>query len=229
MPDELVDRNESLDQTRVLYHGASPDRWRKRGADILYPDFIGGCFMTPDPQLASMYAADWMSREDHVTFLQHVIDECFSRGDEEELLANGLIEDDEEGWYRRTAAADARWVLQHWNSFQISHYLVARSVAAIHHYTEGAVVFPLRLTTWNVRIFDCEGNHFDHLPGRIFGLPADRVSVDEVVEGLRGAVDAIWLMNLTDPAHATRVVPADTVFVYDAANISFAISGERCG
>lgn len=208
----------------ILYHGASPGRWSRRGENVEEPTFSGGCFMTPNPRLACLYAADWQSREDKHDFIQSVIDEVFALGDSEELLALGFIKGNEDDGFSRTKVANAKYVLKNWSKFNISHDLVAPSAQTHHHYPHGALVFPLNLRTADVRFFDCIGGHFDDLDGTVFGMDKPKVLTDEVVEFFRGKTAAIWFMNLTDPAHATRSVVSDTVFVYDPQHISFQLT-----
>lgn len=209
-----------------LYHGASPGRWARKGASVLEPRFKGGCFLTPDPRLASMYCADWESRDDKVEFIQAVIDEVLELGDPEELVAHGFAEEDEDGVIMMLQTASAEHVLKTWSSFEISHYLVRRSVRTLHHYPSGAVMFPFQLKSDLIYFVDCKGHHFDDLPGEIAGLAGKRLSTDAVVAVLRGKVEVIWFMNLTDPAHSTAGEPGDTVYVYSPTHLIFHLTGQ---
>jgi len=83
--------------------GPTPGRWSRNGALLDDLSFLGGCFMTPNAHLASMYCADWQARQDKHAFIQLVIDEVFRLGDPEELLAHGFIDGTEDDGYRRTA------------------------------------------------------------------------------------------------------------------------------
>lgn len=187
--------------------------------------------MTPDSRLASMYAACWesRSREDQREFVRSLIAEMFANGDPEELLARGYIEGSEDEGFRRTKAANADYVMEHWSGFDVSHYLVRPSLASHHHYPDGAVVFPLNLRTEDVMFLNCDDRHFDDLDGAGFGMAVAKVSTNKVVEFFRGKTSAIWFMNLTDPTHVATVVPGDTVFVYDPRNVVFQLNGEIVG
>ena len=214
---------------QTLFHGASPGRWSRRSASVTEASFSGGCFMTPDPMLASMYCADWRSRDDKLEFLQAVIDEIIQLGDADELLSNGFVEEDEEGDLKLLESASAAHVLQTWSPLEISHHLVRPSVRSLHHYPTGAVIFPLRLRTDRIQFLDCRGHHFDDLPGEIVNEEGRYFTTDGLVDFLRGKTDAIWFMSLTDPAHSTAGEPGDTVYVYDPRHLSFHLSGQKVG
>jgi hypothetical protein len=210
------------DVHQVLYHGASPGRWSSKGATILQPEFNGGCFMTPNPGLASMYCADWQSRNDKVEFLRAVIDDFLEWGDVEEIYSNGLIIDgcDENSSPRIITPEE---ILESRSAVDISHYLVRRTVATVHHYPEGSVVFALRLKKGVIKFIDCKGNYFSEIPGDAVGINREKLSTDEVVLALRGQVDIIWFMNIIDPAHMTSEETQDVVYVYSRDQIIFHI------
>lgn len=222
----MRDARRAVKVRQVLLHGASPHRWARRGAAINLPRFVGGCFLTPNPYLASLYCRDWKARPDKRDFIQRTVDEVFALGDPEELLGLGLLVETEDGGYRRGAAASADHILAHWSDFEISHYLVRPSSHTLHDYPAGATVYPMQLRTRNVRFIDCEGNHFDDLPGRLIDAGEQRVSTDDVVKALRGQQDAVWFESLTDPVHATIDTPTDVVFVYDPRHMEFALTNE---
>lgn len=190
---------------------------------------MGGCFLTPDPRLASMYCADWRSRDDKVEFLQAVIDEVFELGDPDELVAYGFAEENEDGGLTVLQTASAEHVLSTWSAFDISHYLVRPSARTLHNYPSGAVMFPLKLQSNVIHFVDCNGHHFDDLPGEIAGRGDERLSTDDVVAALRGEFEVIWFMNLTDPAHSTADVPGDVVYVYSSTHLIFQLTGQPVG
>ena len=179
--------------------------------------------------LASVYCADWRSRDDKLDFLQAVIDEIIQLGDPDELLCNGFAEEDEEGELKLLESASAAHVLRTWSSLDISHHLVRPSVRSLHHYPTGAVIFPLSLRTNRIRFLDCRGHHFDDLPGEIVDQEGCRFTTDDLVNFFRGKTDAIWFMSLTDPAHSTAGEPGDTVYVYNPRHLTFHLSGQKVG
>ena len=217
------------DFEQTLYHGASPGRWARKKASLSELKFDAGCFLTPNPAIASMYCADWISRDAKMEFLQTAIEEVFLLGDPDELLAHGFVEVDDDGCLRRLPTATATHVVETWSALEIAHHLVGRSVRSLHHYPSGAVIFPFRLTTRRVMLIDCKGHHFDDLPGGLAGIHRARVSTDDVVAAYKGQTDAIWFMDLTDPAHATSTSPDDTVYVYSPRHLEFKLTGCPAG
>lgn len=208
----------------VMYHGSAPGRWIQKGATR--HTFEHGCFLSSHAGVASLYAADWSTREDKHEFIQELIRGEFELGDEENLESLGFFDFlEKEGiGDQKMEAALADLVLAKWSNLEISHLLVRPNMHRAL-YPSGAIIFPMHVLARKIEIIDAKGANWDSVPyaSTRFSVEAGVYSTNKLVELLRGAVDAVWIKDLTDIVHTTCEESADTMFVYDPSDLAFTL------
>ena len=209
----------------VMYHGSAPGRWIQRGAT--HHTFEHGCFLSSQAKVASLYAADWANRNDRHEFIQELIQGELEMNDYENLQSLGFIDflEQVEIGDQPLKSVLADFVLANWSDVEISHLLVRPNMHRAL-YPSGAIIFPVYVIARTIEIIDAKGANWDAVPyaSTRFSIEAGFYSTNTLVNRLRGAVDAVWIKDLTDIVHTTSEESADTMFVYAPNDLAFTLA-----
>lgn len=210
-----------------MYHGSAPGRWIQKGGDR--HTFEHGCFLSSQPRVASLYAADWATRSDRHEFIQDLVRGELDAGINDSLEIPGFLDffKKNRAKYKKIETAFADFALENLSDSEIAHYIVQPNLYR-SLYPDGAVIFPVHVKAEEIEIIDAKGANWESVcySSTRFLIDEGEYSTNKIVSLLRGHVGAVWIKNVIDMVHAVRYETADTMFVYSPEDLAFTLTGK---